>query len=108
MLAKALAKESGAAFINITAASMQSKWHVALVQPAGISAAMATRNCDSPARGVRCYRSAREVKPVPGRGCRYGETSRLVAALFRVARKVAPTIIFIDEVATPVAACALA
>ena len=28
MLAKALAKESGAAFINITAASMQSKWHV--------------------------------------------------------------------------------
>ena len=26
MLAKALAKESGAAFINITAASMQSKW----------------------------------------------------------------------------------
>ena len=32
-------------------------------------------------------------------GCRYGETSRLVAALFRVARKVAPTIIFIDEVA---------
>jgi hypothetical protein len=27
MLAKALAKESGAAFINITAASMQSKWH---------------------------------------------------------------------------------
>lgn len=28
MLAKALAKESGAAFINITAASMQSKWRV--------------------------------------------------------------------------------
>lgn len=31
---------------------------------------------------------------------RYGETSRLVAALFRLARKIAPTIIFIDEVPT--------
>jgi hypothetical protein len=33
MLAKALAKESGAAFINITAASMQSKWHVTETNP---------------------------------------------------------------------------
>jgi hypothetical protein len=33
MLAKALAKESGAAFINITAASMQSKWWGTLGYP---------------------------------------------------------------------------
>lgn len=54
MLAKALARESGAAFLNLSVSSLVSKW--------------------------------------------YGESNQLVSAVFGLARKLQPVIVFMDEI----------
>lgn len=73
MLAKALAKESGATFINMHVSTLTNK-----VRPTRCSVASPLMPSSLPQW--------------------FGESNKLVAALFSLARKLQPSIIFIDEI----------
>ena len=79
-LTQALAKESGAAFINVQASALQSKWCVLRCMVA-----------------VSCLPTPQHVVyNLPG-PCRYGESQKTVAAVFSLAEKLQPAIIFLGE-----------
>ncbi|PRQ71829.1 putative MSP1-intra-mitochondrial sorting protein [Rhodotorula toruloides] len=73
MLAKALARESGATFINMHVSTLTDKWQVFF---------------------NKCDQLEADKRP----SYRFGESNKLVAALFSLARKLQPSIIFIDEI----------
>ena len=74
---QALAKESGATFINMKVSTLTDKWQV--------------RHCSY-------WTRPRRLTSIPPTQNRFGESNKLVAALFSLARKLQPSIIFIDEI----------
>lgn len=82
---QALAKESGAAFINVQASALQSKWYVAHC----ITNWQHSRNA--------CVQRLLMVTGRPLFVFRYGESQKIVAAVFSLAEKLQPAIIFLGE-----------
>ena len=82
---QALAKESGAAFINVQASALQSKWC------GSHSIQMALKLMRPP---IRVRKS--DVQTCLARS-RFGESQKAVAAVFSLAEKLQPAIIFLGE-----------
>lgn len=89
MLAKALAKESNACFINVRAATLQSKWRAS--QPG-------RQHTEPPSFLTHPSRPPGPTNQPPPCPRRFGDAQKLVTAVFTLAWKIQPCIIFIDEI----------
>ncbi len=80
MIARATARDAGARFINLDGAALHDKWYVLI------------------GTAMSFYDHCHHGNPLNALPYRYGESQKLAGALFSLARKLQPTIIFIDEI----------
>ena len=89
MMARAMAKQCKATFLNLHVSTLQSKWCMNAQHTP-------TQSASTPA--VLLPRSPSSFLLLTLFACRFGESQKMTKAIFTLATKLAPTIVFIDEV----------